>query len=72
MVHHQKNKKQSKGKTRTHGFNDSINEVKPIRKPMQPNWEHQEIVAFLQGKQNEHIASLDVVDSLEYFENTFM
>jgi len=39
---------------------------------MQPNWEHQEIVAFLQGKQNEHIASLDVVDSLEYFENTFM
>jgi len=38
-----------------------------IWKPKQPNWEHNEVIALIQAKNDDHMASLDVVDSRDCF-----
>ncbi len=39
------------------------NDVRAIREPQQPNWGHNEVIFLVHVKRNEHMASLDVVDS---------
>ncbi len=53
-----------------HISDDTASEVRSIKKPTQPNWEHQEVVSLVQAKKDEHIASLDVVDSRDYYSDT--
>ncbi len=44
-----------------HISDDAASEVRSIKKPRKPNWEHP-LVSLVQAKKDEHIASLDVVD----------
>jgi len=37
-----------------------------------PNWEHQEVVALVQAKWEEHLASLDVIDLRDYSESVVL
>jgi len=46
--------------------------VRPIRKLRQPNWEHQEAISMVQVKRNGHIASINIIDSRDFFENAIM
>jgi hypothetical protein len=47
-------------------------EMKPIKKIKQPNWEYQEIISMVHAKWNERIASLDVIEPKDCFENVVM
>jgi hypothetical protein len=47
-------------------------EVKAIKKPKQPNWEHQKIVSMVQTKRKEHNVSIGVVHSKNCFESTIV
>jgi len=47
-------------------------EIKAIKKPKQPNWEHQEIVSLVQTKKKEHNVSIIVVDSKDHFKSTIV
>ncbi len=52
---HANNKKvtrSKKGKRKVQGSDDITNEVKIIKKLEQPNWEHNEVVYFVQAKRD--------------------
>jgi hypothetical protein len=54
-------RKNSKGKKVVNWTLDSTIELQ-TRKPKQPNWEHDEIVALIKAKKNEHVASMHKTD----------
>jgi hypothetical protein len=64
-THLKSNKINKKHKRKSQGFNDTKNEVKPIRKPKQPNLEHYEVVFLFQVKRDENICSLNVINSMD-------
>jgi len=68
-----RSKNKNKGKKKLEdSIDNSMAKMKAIRKPKQPNWECQEIVSLIQAKKKKHKASIGVVDSKDFFENTIV